>query len=76
MSEDARSEIDPSEMPLRGLIVLAVLSGILVGLGQAPFGFWPIAILGLSGAAWLFRLSDTGRRAFVIGVRMAAAIIF
>lgn len=67
MNDPATSDSGISQVPLKGLLVLCVLSGALVGLGQAPFGLWPIAILGLSGSAWLFRLGKTAWQAFLLG---------
>lgn len=39
--------------------VLAVLAGLLIGLGQAPMGLWPATMLGLALMTWLL----SGRRA-------------
>lgn len=47
------SEMQPGAPGLRGRLVLALLAGLGVALGQAPFDLWPLAILGL---ALLFQL--------------------
>ena len=48
-------------------IALALTMGALSGLGHAPFGVWPLTILGLCGAGLLFRAASVPRRAAWIG---------
>ncbi len=40
---------------------LAPLAGAVVASGQAPFGAWPLALLGLTGLSWIVALADGGR---------------
>lgn len=58
--------------------VLAVLTGLLIGLGQAPMGVWPATMVGLALMTWLL----SGRRAkqaagygYLIGLSMNALTI-
>lgn len=41
---------------------LAILAGIAAALGHAPFGFWPLALLGFSGLIYLVTGTDRPAR--------------
>ena len=48
------------------LLILLVLS-VNVALGQAPWGFWPLALFGLAGAMVVIAGAMSRRRAFLMG---------
>jgi len=47
--------------------VLAVASGALGALGQAPWSLWPLALLGFGGLIWLYRDATSAPKAVWIG---------
>ncbi|MEX0624697.1 apolipoprotein N-acyltransferase [Saccharospirillum sp.] len=49
------------------LAALALLSGILLPLSLAPFGFWPLVWLSLIGYFWVTQRAQTGKQAFWLG---------
>jgi len=49
-------------------ILLALLFGLLGGLGHAPFGLWPVALAGFAGLIWVVaRAARPGRVAWTGG---------
>ncbi|KUF11167.1 apolipoprotein N-acyltransferase [Pseudoponticoccus marisrubri] len=42
---------------------VAVLCGVAMGLGQAPYDLWPVAFLGYVASIWLFLVTPGGVRA-------------
>ncbi len=58
----------------------AIVSGMVMGLGQAPFHLLPVAMVGLVAAIYLFSLTDTTRAAaktgWAIGVGYFLATMF
>ena len=70
MAEPGRAAPDhhrPTPMH-RGLrLPLALASGLAMGLGAAPFEIWPVALLGLVGAFWLFLRAPRGVLAVATG---------
>lgn len=60
-------------LPLLVSVALAVLTGLLIGAGQAPLGVWPATILGVGLFTWL----TAGRRpraAFGLGLLTGLAM--
>lgn len=51
----------------RGLL-LDLSAGLLAALGQAPFGFWPLALGGFALVLWRVPAADTARQAFGRGL--------
>lgn len=47
--------------------LMAILCGALSGLGHAPFGLWPLTILGIAGLGLLFLRAPSVRRAALVG---------
>lgn len=58
---------------MRGPILWALLAGLMIGLGQAPFGVWPGTLLGLAGLLVLIARATLARRALVLGWVAGAA---
>jgi apolipoprotein N-acyltransferase len=46
---------------------LAVLAGAAAGLGHAPFGLWPVSLLGFGALAYLVATANNARQAMLIG---------
>ena len=46
---------------------MALLCGALTGLGQAPFGLWPLALAGFVGLTLIFRATPGARAALLTG---------
>lgn len=49
------------------LAALALVSGVLLPLSLAPFGFWPLVWLSLIGYFWVTERAQTGKQAFWLG---------
>ncbi|MEM9320324.1 MAG: apolipoprotein N-acyltransferase [Pseudomonadota bacterium] len=48
---------------------LAICAGLLAGMGQAPFDFWQLGILGFAGGIWLVAEADRpARMAWLFGI--------
>lgn len=47
---------------------LAFGAGVIMALGQAPFGFWWATLAGLSGLTWLVAQAASWRAAFALGL--------
>lgn len=62
------SEMQPGAPGLRVRLLLAVLCGLAVALGQAPFDLWPAAILGLALLFLLIRGAGSIRQAAFLGL--------
>lgn len=62
------SEMQPGAPGRRVRLLLAVFCGLAVALGQAPFGLWPVAILGLALLFHLIRKADDIRQAAFLGL--------
>ena len=41
----------------RSKFAAPVIAGALAALGHAPFGLWPVALLGFAALAWLVSIS-------------------
>ena len=55
-------------MTSRTKLVLSFATGLAAASGHAPFGLWPLAIVGFSGLIWLVARADRpGRTAWVAG---------
>ena len=50
-------------MPLWARLPIAVATGAIMGLGQAPYDLWYLAFLAIVGAIWLFLALPRGMRA-------------
>jgi len=62
------SEMQPGAPGRRVRLLLALLSGLAVALGQAPFDLWPAAILGLALLFQLIRNAGSIRQAAFLGL--------
>ena len=62
------SEMQPGAPGRRVRLPLALVSGLAVALGQAPFDLWPAAILGLALLFQLIRTAGTIRQAAFLGL--------
>lgn len=65
-------------LPTLASLALAVLTGLLIGAGQAPMGVWPATIAGLALFTWL--MAERRPRAsfglgFVVGIAMNALTV-
>lgn len=52
---------------VRDARVLAAMAGLACGAGQAPLQVWPLALLALAIAVWLWRQTTTPRAAAFVG---------
>ncbi|WP_051207230.1 apolipoprotein N-acyltransferase [Saccharospirillum impatiens] len=57
----------PALHPLLPLVLVSLVSGTLLPLALAPFGFWPAAWLSLIGYFWVTERAGTGKQAFWLG---------
>lgn len=55
-------------MKLYACLVFAFLSGALSVLGWAPFGYWPLTVIGAAGLFWLISNSKTTLQSTCIGL--------
>lgn len=62
------SEMQPGAPGRRVRLPLALVCGLAVALGQAPFDLWPAAILGLALLFQLIRTAGTMRQAAFLGL--------
>lgn len=51
----------------RGLAALAGAGGGLAALGQAPWGLWPLSLLGFAAILWAVARAPSARMAFALG---------
>lgn len=62
----------------RWSLPLAVLAGLLLGLGMAPMGIWPATMAGVALVTWLFagrRAGDAALHGLVMGVAMNTLVL-
>ncbi|WP_166418873.1 apolipoprotein N-acyltransferase [Cochlodiniinecator piscidefendens] len=51
----------------RWKLIIAILLGVAIGLGQTPWGLWPLALFGLGALFWLFKQTPHVKQAAWIG---------